>query len=303
PDYLDALAGLCRAGFGEVEMHLHHHNDTAAGLKEKLLAFKELLAQRHGLLARHRDTGAVAYAFIHGNWALCNSRPDGSWCGVNNELDILRETGCYADYTLPSAPDRSQTRKINSIYYACDRPGRPKSHNWGTDVGAAAPPAGSLLLIQGPLLLDWGKRKLGVLPGLENGCLQGSQPPCLERLALWLKARVQVPARPDWFFVKLHAHGAEEVSHEALLGAPMVRFHEDLARLARDNPRFHYHYVTAREMYNLVKAAEAGWQGTVAAARDYELVAPATSLAPCDAGPTRAEIEGNGEAHPRRSLC
>jgi hypothetical protein len=273
PEYLDALAGLCRAGFGEVEIHLHHHDDTAEGLRDKLLGFKDLLAQRHGLLARRRDTGELAYGFIHGNWALCNSAPGGGWCGVNNELDVLRETGCYADFTLPSAPDATQTRKINSIYYACNRPGRSKSHDSGTDAGAAPAPAKSLLLVQGPLLLDWRQRKLGLLPGLENSCLQASQPPSIERLKLWLKARVQVPTRPDWFFVKLHAHGAEEVSHEVLLGAPMVRFHEDLARLARENPRFHYHYVTARELVNLVRAAEAGWRGTVAAARDYELVA------------------------------
>ena len=38
------------------------------------------------------------------------------------------------------------------------------------------------------------------------------------------------------------------------------------------NPHFHYHYVTAREMYNLARAAEAGWTGSVAEARDYELV-------------------------------
>jgi hypothetical protein len=89
---------------------------------------------------------------------------------------------------------------------------------------------------------------------------------------LWLKARVQVPQRPDWFFVKLHAHGAPEDAHDVLLGEPMVRFHEALAAEAAHNPRFHYHYVTAREMYNLARAAEQGFQGTVADARDYELL-------------------------------
>ena len=55
------------------------------------------------------ERSEVGYAFIHGNWSLCNSRPDGRYCGVNNELDVLRETGCYADFTLPSAP-RSRSR-------------------------------------------------------------------------------------------------------------------------------------------------------------------------------------------------
>jgi hypothetical protein len=275
PEYLDALAGLCAAGFGEVEVHLHHDHDTAEALREKLLAFKELLAKRHGLLARHRDTGELAYGFIHGNWALDNSHPEGRWCGVNNELDVLRRTGCYADFTLPSAPSPTQTRKINSIYYAVGDPRRPRAHDTGTDAGGGPVPAEALLLIQGPLLLDWRHRKWGLLPRLENGCVQASQPARIGRLDNWLRARVQVPARPDWFFVKLHAHGAEEVSHEVLLGEPMVQFHRDLARYARTHPRFHYHYVSAREMFNLVRAAEAGWQGSVAQARDFQLVAGA----------------------------
>ena len=50
------------------------------------------------------------------------------------------------------------------------------------------------------------------------------------------------------------------------------RVPRDLAHRARAMPDFHYHYVTAREMYNLVKAAEAGWSGTVAEALDYHLI-------------------------------
>jgi hypothetical protein len=203
---------------------------------------------------------------------LCNSRPDGRWCGVNNELEILRETGCFADFTFPSAPSPTQPATINGIYYAADRAGQPRSADRGLAIGTGPMPAKSLLLIQGPLLLDWTSRKWGIVPRLENGCLQASQPPSLKRLDAWLRARVQVPARPDWFFVKLHAHGSPEDAHEVLLGDPMVRFHEALYRRARDNPRFHYHYVTAREMYNLAKAAEAGFQGPVAAAVDYLFV-------------------------------
>jgi hypothetical protein len=128
------------------------------------------------------------------------------------------------------------------------------------------------MLIQGPLVLDWSRRRHGLIPKTENACLQRSQLPHIGRVDLWLKARIQVPSRPDWFFVKLHAHGAHETSHEVLLGKPMVQFHRDLAERARRDPDFQYHYVTAREMYNLVKAAEDDWDGTVAAALDYRLV-------------------------------
>ena len=272
PEYLDMLAELCRRGYGEVEVHVHHDNDTADGLRRTLTDYKHLLAGRHGLLARRRDSDEPAYGFIHGNWALCNSRPDGRWCGVNEELTVLRETGCYADFTLPSAPSATQTPKINSIYYAWDRPGRRRSHDGGIDAGTGTPPADSLLMIQGPLLLDWRRRKAGLLPRLENACLQGNQPPSLDRLDLWLRARVRVPTRPDWYFVKLHTHGAPEGNARVLLGEPTVRFHEALARRAAEDPRFHVHYVTAREMYNLARAAEAGWKGSVADARDWDLV-------------------------------
>ena len=137
-----------------------------------MLAYKELLHRRHGLLARHKETGELMYGFIHGNWALCNSRPDGRWCGVNGELDVLRATGCYADFTMPSAPTNTQTSTINSIYYAADVPGRCKSHDRGlrARVGAA-PPAEHLSMIQGPLELDWSRRKFGILPRIENADL------------------------------------------------------------------------------------------------------------------------------------
>ena len=52
----------------------------------------------------------------------------------------------------------------------------------------------------------------------------------------------------------------------------MVRFHEDLAKLRGENPKFHYHYVTARELVNLIKAAQGGFKGPVTEALDWELV-------------------------------
>jgi hypothetical protein len=271
PAHAEALAGLCRDGFGEVEVHLHHDGDTSDALRATLTAHKVLMARRHGLGARDRGTGELVYAFIHGDWALDNSRPDGRCCGVNDELDVLRETGCYADFTMPSYPSPTQTRKINSIYYATDDPRRPKSHDAGVDLGAGPAPEDALLLIQGPLALDWGRRKWGLFPRVENGCIQGNQPAHIARLGAWLNARIQVATRPDWFFVKLHTHGAPEANHRALLGEPMVEFHRALAIRAAADPGFHFHYVTAREMYNLAKAAEAGWRGSVAAARDFRL--------------------------------
>ena len=259
PEYLEVLGDLCRAGYGDVDVHLHHDADTAAGLREKLELFKLELYHRHGLLRRDPRTGEIVYGFIHGNWALCNSRPDGRWCGVDQELTVLRETGCYADFTLPSAPSNTQTSTINSIYYAADRPGRCKSHDHGTPatVGQAAP-ANHLLMIQGPLLPDWSRPKFGVLPRIENGDIHAGRPASWSRLQNWIRAGVHVAGRPEWVFVKLHTHGCKDGNIDAWLGNESQQFHRDLAVHAGRNANFRYHYVTAWEMAQLVRQAEAG---------------------------------------------
>jgi len=259
PEYIDPLAELCHDGFGEFDIHLHHHNDTPEGLEEKLSVFRDVLFHRHGVLRRDPVTGEIVYGFIHGNWALCNSRRDGQWCGVDHEIPILLKTGCYADFTLPSAPSDTQTRTINSIYYAFDVPGQRKSHDIGPLATVGTPqPADSLLMIQGPLLFDTSRRKFGVLPRVENGDLLGNHPPSLNRLDLWLKAGVIVQGQPNWRFIKLHTHGCKTGNMEMLLGERMRLFHQELAALHALQPNFRFHYVSAWEMAQLVHRAERG---------------------------------------------
>jgi hypothetical protein len=259
PEYLDEIRPLVEAKIADVDVHLHHHDDTPAHLFDTLSAFRDTLYYRHGLLRRNPLTGQIQYGFIHGNWALCNSRPDGKLCGVDAELTILQETGCYADFTLPSAPSATQTRTINSIYYARDLPGCRKSHDTGVlaRVGQAAPP-GHLLMIQGPLQLDWARRRWGMIPRIENADLHGGRGPNMERLKLWMQAGVHVTGRPEWRFIKLHTHGCKDDNIDTLLGAPMREFYEQLRQLHRQHPNFRYHFVSAWEMAQLVHQAESG---------------------------------------------
>ena len=91
-EFLDKLSILCRGGYGEIELHLHHDNDTEEGLREKIESAKRLFS-KHGALITAGENPKFVYGFIHGNWSLDNSRKDGRWCGVNNELQILAETG------------------------------------------------------------------------------------------------------------------------------------------------------------------------------------------------------------------
>lgn len=66
---------------------------------------------------------------------------------------------------------------------------------------------------------------------------------------------------------------------ETLLGAPADAMFSHLERHYNDGQRYVLHYVNARELYNIVKAAEHGRTGNPADYRDYLLPRPAASRA------------------------
>lgn len=268
-EHLDKIAKLCRDGYGEVDIHLHHFDDTSAGFREKLTLFKKTL-EAHQLLCANGD-GKIYYGFVHGNWALDNSRRDGQACGVNDELQILKETGCYADFTLPSAPDQTQTSTINSIYYATDNPNEGKSHDRGVEAEVGKKASGDLMIVQGPLTLDWENRKMGILPRIENADLADDNPPTPHRVDLWVKQGICVKGRENWVFVKVHTHGTQEGTDKVLLGEPMDRTFTHLETKYNDGKNYVLHYVNTREIYNIVKAAEDGKDGNPNEYRDYKL--------------------------------
>jgi len=278
-EHLRALSHLCARGFGEIEIHLHHDQDTEEGLRAKINVFIAKLVHVHDALPWEPATGDVRFAFIHGNWALDNSRKDGRWCGINNELQVLRDLGCYADFTLPSAPSDTQTAKINSIYYASDDPARPTSHNRGVDVEVGKAPSGDLMLIPGPLGLNWKRRKFGIFPRIESADVRRVAPPTPERIDLWIKTHVHVKGRPEWCFVKIHTHGAQEEAMDTLLGQAVDDMYSYLEQNYNDGSHYVLHYVTAREMFNIVKAAEDGHTGNPNAYRDFILKRPSYSVA------------------------
>jgi hypothetical protein len=259
PEYLDLLADLCAKGYGDVEVLLPHHDGSPDALRDKLDEFRHTLFDRHGLLRRDPTTGEVVYGLIYRNGALCDSRPDSRWCGVNDEIELLKKTACYADFTMPTAPGDTQTRIINSIHYATQESERTKSDHVGHPRAAGIiPPQDGLLTVQGPLVLDWSRRRFGVMPRIENGELHAGRPASMQRFDLWMQANVHVAGRPDWVFVKLHTRGAKPGNSDMLLGPETKRFHEQLARRAERNPNFRYHYVTAWEMTQLIHTAENG---------------------------------------------
>ncbi len=79
---------------------------------------------------------------------------------------------------------------------------------------------------------------------------------------------------PEWIFVKVHTHGTQERDMGTLLGAPMRRAFEYLGRRYNDGRQWKLHYVSAREAYNIVKAAEARLDGDPHQYRDHVIPRP-----------------------------
>jgi len=273
--YVPQLLPLLEEGWAEMEVHLHHRDDTEARLRSQLIEFRDYLHRAHGILGEDAE-GQPRYGFIHGNWALCNARADGDWCGVNNELDILRETGCYADFTFPSIPSSTQPRGFcNDLYWARDRPGVPRSHDHGRrlEVGVE-PTADELLLVQGPVALNWRSRKFGVIPRIENADVSGGNSPTPDRVDLWMRQQVRVLGQDDWIFVKLHTHGCVERNADVLLGDRMRAMYQHLLGRYNDGRNAAVHFVSARELSNIAKAAVAGQVGSPGNYRDWQVARP-----------------------------
>ena len=265
---VEPLAELCALGHGEVEVHLHHDGDTRESLRASLTKALADLSS-HGLVPR--QDGRDRWAFIHGNWCLANARRDGRWCGVDDEMTLLHELGCYADLTFPSAPDECQPNIVNSIYYPTGDAGRRRAYEPGRPIRVGSPREDRLLLIEGPVALA--RRAGSGALRIESAAVSASDPPTKERLSAWVAQRVGVLGRPEWTFVKVHTHGAPEAQAGVLLGDDVVSFHRALARY-NDGSRWQLHYVTAREMYNVARAAMDGRAGSPAAYFDYEVPPP-----------------------------
>ena len=275
---VESIVEHCRQGWGEIEIHLHHGTqrpDTAENTRKTLLEFRDALAS-HGCLSQFQGIGQPRYAFVHGNFALANSAQN-RHCGVDSEIQILSETGCFGDFTLPSAPNVSQTAKINSLYECALPLDRRAAHRKGKDLRAGCAPQIFPLIVQGPLMWDFSRRKRGIpFPAIENGEIAKLHAPTMERLLLWRKAAISVKGRPDWLFIKLHCHGMDPRDADTMHGGPLKAF---LRQLTEGSKRGEYqiHFTTAREMVNIILAACDGKTGNPGHFRDYRFTRIRTS--------------------------
>ena len=251
-DLLDGIAEMVRLGVGDVEVHLHHDHEQRDTFIQKMTEFCRRLTDDHGLL-RQQD-GRTVFGFIHGNWALDNSRPDGKWCGLNGEIALLRDLGCYADFTMPSVPSPTQGHVVNQIYWCVNNSdNRPKSFDRGIEATVNGGRRGDLLMITGPVALRFGGR---LMPRVECGEIAGYDMPTPARVKQWFDV---APTIGEDLFLKLYTHGAPEKNLEPLLNGGLGNMFHWLAEEA-DRRGIEIHWATAWQMYlaadNLIRGRE-----------------------------------------------
>jgi len=274
PEILDKMAELQAEGLGETEIHLHHgveKPDTAENLRNVLLEFRDCLAEKHKLLSRFDGRGEPKYAFVHGNLALANSC-GGRFCGVDEEMQILADTGCYADMTLASAPDESQVAMINKIY-ECGHPLTEKiPHRGGRSLEEGRNFSQMPVIFTGPLVFNWTRTIKGLpVPRLEDGALVHNQPMDLARFNRWKNANITVKGRTDWVFVKLYCHGFFDHDQQACIGDDAREFFSKIIENGEKSGDYRVYFASAREAANMVFAAVDGQTGTPDKFRDYRL--------------------------------
>jgi hypothetical protein len=245
-DLLDGIAEIVSLGIGDVEVHLHHQNEQRNPFIEKVNEFCRRLTDEHGLL-RKKD-GRTVFGFIHGNWALDNSRPDGQWCGLNGEIALLGELGCYADFTMPSLPSPTQGRIVNQIYWCTNNPdNRPKSFDHGIEAIPGGGKRGDLLMITGPVGIRFSGR---LMPRLETGEIAGYDLPTPSRVRQWFDL---APMIGDDIFLKLYTHGAADQNLLPLLDGGLRNLYNWLGEEA-ERRGIEIHWATAWQMYQAIDA-------------------------------------------------
>jgi len=113
-----------------------------------------------------------------------------------------------------------------------------------------------------------------VLPRIENAEISGANHPTADRVKLWGRTGIHVAGRPEWVFVKLHTHGCVPANSDVLLGEAMAAMHRSLGQQFNDGEAWQLHYATAREMVNIILAAEDGHDGNPGEYRDYSIACP-----------------------------
>ncbi len=258
------LSQMAFEGYGEIEFHWHigtreEHDMTLENHSDKVAEAVRWF-QQYGAMITDEETPRTAFAYIAGVWDLDASRKPLSH-GLTNQIEVLQRNGCYADFTFSTIDTAAQPSKINSIYYVKDDPSQPRSHDTGVDVEVGKPVEDAFMIFEGPIGIDRRGK-------LEFGAVESDPRFRPDRIPKWLEANIHVKGRPEWVFVKVYSHGAQ--SQKTVIDHDMAWMLQELKDYTSQRG-IKLHFMTTREAYNVVKAAEAGRTGNPEDYRDFRI--------------------------------
>ncbi len=258
-DLLDGIAEMVRLGVGDVEVHLHHDNEQRDAFIRKVTEYCRRLTDDHGLL-RQQD-GRTVFGFIHGNWALDNSRPDGKCVRPQRRNRPAARSGLlrrfhHAVSSLgdPGArcePDllvHKQSRQSSQVLRSRDR-----SHSWRRQARRPADDhrTARAALWRTAAAARWRPERLpDTICRRPRGC------------GRWFDL---APTIGDDLFLKLYTHGAQERNLEPLLNGGLGNLFRWLAEEA-ERRGIEIHWATAWQMYQAADALIHGREAIQAAA-------------------------------------
>jgi len=281
---LQIIAKTVFDGLGEMNIHIHHgtvnddNNDNCSemsGLIDQYLMY----LNKVGACLTAEEHPQQTFGFIHGMWALDNSRfvnGHRQYCGCNEELNLLMSKNCYADFTFP-AWGPMQPTVIQSRIFATRDSFQPTSYNIPLNVREITvnfPPArDEFVIFQGPNC---------------DTNIDQDDAPTLSRMNTWVNYNVSISGKSAWVFVKMYSHGSQTLSYPAgysnLIGSTMDKFYSDIERDYNDGVNYKLHYCTAREGYNIAMAAADGVDDNDPNHfRDYKIPPPVNAFYYCDA--------------------
>ena len=196
PEYLDPLAKFTQDGIGDVDIHIHHNCEGEEKFLDKMCGFIEVYAKAWLAAAARRQNRVRLHSRQLGAGQLASRQ---TWCGLNNEITLLRDLGCYADFTMPSGASPTQGRVVNQIYWVNDDL-TSRARMIAGQVRTGQPGQGDLLITG-----DGAAVAQRFVPRLETGEIAWQDFPTPYRISRWLDL---APHQPGNFREAVHARRA-----------------------------------------------------------------------------------------------
>lgn len=256
-DCLFRISKMCFDGFGEIGIYIPPETNHEA-FHNKLKDSLQSISQFGGCVIHDKDKGRRNSFGVIGD-------------ENNSTIPFLPAEGCYADFTGP--PIEGIHGSYFSQIYHYLRYSENTSHIIDPSLSIyreSSSPLG-LMMIPGSVGINWFDWSNLFFPNFETGSVCRRTLPYSLRTRLWIRSAAALPGRPDWIVIKLFTRGCEPANEEILLGKYTHRIYKEFERFARGGHPCYLHYVSGRELYNIIRAAESGCSGNPHMMRDWQL--------------------------------